>query len=627
MRFRTKTILGVATIELALLVVLIASLTSLLRNSNQAELERTARVAGDLLAASAKDAVISYDLGTVSTLAKELQGSGQFSYVQVLDASGRVLAEEGDPRLLARDFKRDDSVAEVRDGILDWSSSILAGGERFGEVRLGKSIRDLEDLVAVAWRWAIGLALIELTLVAFFSWGLGTYLTRQLQGLRQANEQIAEGNLGYRIKVRGNDELAETAYSFNLMSDRITSSLEQLRVEAEMRREANLRLDLALVEVRERSQELALIFDLSSEGYISIHRDSGVGAANPAFLSLFDLSLEQALNLDETGVLHLLNQRCTPVSVISEREGISQVSLPIQEMESASGLRVEIGSSIWQVVDIFCRKSDMEALTTVYYFRDVTRDYRLEQSKSEFLMTAGHELRTPLSSIYGFAELLVVQDQPKATTQEFAGIILKQAGIMSHIVDELLELTSIEQGAAAGFVFETTSLGELIYDWSRNILPPDGREAPLVDIQSDAMVLVDKMKLLSAVQHVVSNAYVYSKSGTMVEISVIQEPGNLGRVAVRVTDHGIGMTAAHATRMFERFFKVDKSGAVPGVGLGASIARAITKLHGGDITVESEYGVGTQVSLWLPTDIGRLELTGPKYAQPLNVRMAGVQSQ
>ena len=125
MRFRTKTILGIAAIEMALLAVLIGSALQILRDSNEEELTRRVTLGGKLLAAAAKDAVLSQDLATLNALVREAMASGQIDYLRILDSQGRVLAERGKGAFPTAPFKEDQSIADVTDGCFDRSTPIL----------------------------------------------------------------------------------------------------------------------------------------------------------------------------------------------------------------------------------------------------------------------------------------------------------------------------------------------------------------------------------------------------------------------------------------------------------------------------------------------------------------------
>ncbi|MEI8325474.1 MAG: HAMP domain-containing protein, partial [Betaproteobacteria bacterium] len=237
MRFRTKTILGVALIEVALLALLVGSTWTTLRDSNQAELVRRVELGARLLAVAAKEAVISQDLATLDSLAAEVMASGQVEYVRLLDARGLVLAQRGDPTVLARPFHAETRVDQVVDGVFDRSEPVLAGGIRYGDVRMGVSVDPLRVLLASSQRWAAGVAGLEIALVALFSWLLGSYLTRQMGALRLASQRYALGDFGYRVQVRGNDELAQTAQAFNLMAQQLAHGRQLLQEQDAMRQQ------------------------------------------------------------------------------------------------------------------------------------------------------------------------------------------------------------------------------------------------------------------------------------------------------------------------------------------------------------------------------------------------------
>jgi len=238
MRFRTKTIVGVALIEIALLAVLVLSALSILRDSNEAALVRRVQLGARLLVVAAKDSVISQDLATLDSLVVEAMGSGQMEYVRILDAHGTVLAQRGDATILGLPFHQEETVDQARDGIFEQSQAVLAGGIRHGEVQIGVSVSSLQVLLASAQRWAAGVAALEILLVALFSWLLGTYLVRQLGALRQASEHFAAGDFEHRVAVKGDDELAQTANAFNAMAQQLSQSREQLQVENSKWRDA-----------------------------------------------------------------------------------------------------------------------------------------------------------------------------------------------------------------------------------------------------------------------------------------------------------------------------------------------------------------------------------------------------
>jgi PAS domain S-box-containing protein len=271
MRFRSKTILGVAVIELVLLAVLVGSALSILRDSNETELTRRVQLGGQLLAVAAKDAVISQDLATLDSLVTEAMASGQIDYVRILDASGTVLSERGEAKLLSRAFHPETRIDQVTDGVFDWSAPVQAGGILHGEVRLGISTEPLNVLLATAWRWAAGIAGLEMLLVAVFSWLLGSYLARQLVALRKASDRFVAGDFEHRVPVQGNDELADTARAFNRLAQQLSESNDLVRAENLKRLVAQQDAETSAKLLREAVSSIAQGFTIYDEQDRLVH--------------------------------------------------------------------------------------------------------------------------------------------------------------------------------------------------------------------------------------------------------------------------------------------------------------------------------------------------------------------
>ena len=219
MKFRTKTVLGVALIEGILLAVLGISLLGKMKDTNEDEITRRVSVTASLLAASTRDAMISYDLATIDSIATDLLATHEVTYVRFLDAKRQMMVERGN--LPVGDISPDLSIASVNDGRFDHEVDVAVAGNSFGRIQFGIDLAPFQQILADTRQWTISISLLEMGLVAFFSLFLGTYLTRQLTALRDASRAIANGQRGQLLPVLGNDELAETATTFNEMSRRL----------------------------------------------------------------------------------------------------------------------------------------------------------------------------------------------------------------------------------------------------------------------------------------------------------------------------------------------------------------------------------------------------------------------
>ncbi|MYN17011.1 response regulator [Rugamonas sp. FT107W] len=252
--FRAKTILGIALIELLLLGVLVFSVLHFLRESNEQQVLRHARVTAETFAAMSRDAVISHDLEGLQSFARQLSGTEGTLYAQVLDADQRVLVEAGRPEALAKPFVPHASLSEAADGMFAVSSPVAVAGVTYGSVRIGLDVASLERTLAAAQRWSLGLAALEMAMVALFSLLLGRYLTRQIAQFTHGAQMIAAGQLGGQLAVVGDDEIAQATRAFNHMSQVIRQGHETLEARVRERTEELSRERDAVLVERNRAE-------------------------------------------------------------------------------------------------------------------------------------------------------------------------------------------------------------------------------------------------------------------------------------------------------------------------------------------------------------------------------------
>ena len=220
MSFRLKTVLGIAAIEFLMLAVLIVSSLNYIRTSNEDRIVEQAQTASRLLATMTADATVSLDIATLEELVYQAVSNPGIDYARVRLEDGTVISEEGPEEILALPFTQDMTVADAHDDQrLDVWSPIIVAGKPFGRVELGMSTSGLKETVANAREWMLSVAGAEIALVAVFGLLLGQILTTQLVRLQKAADRVANGEFGVQTKVRGKDELAQTAISFNIMSE------------------------------------------------------------------------------------------------------------------------------------------------------------------------------------------------------------------------------------------------------------------------------------------------------------------------------------------------------------------------------------------------------------------------
>ncbi len=360
-----------------------------------------------------------------------------------------------------------------------------------------------------------------------------------------------------------------------------------------------------------RGEQLDAIFALSPDGFVSFDAGHRVNYASPAFAVLTGIPIERVLGASEQAVEALLRAQgeAGPLpwaGFAAMRRALRECSgtgLPQREL-------IDLSCPAKRTLEVRLREGSTAAISQVLSLRDVTHETEVDQMKSEFVSTAAHELRTPMASIFGFAELMMHKVLPPEKQHRAVAAIYRQTQLMIAIVNELLDLARIEARRGKDFVLETVELGEVARQLLQDFSPPADRAAPeLADAVPGALVRVDRDKLRQAAGNVLSNAYKYSPQGGPVRLRIVQEdagtstspdPQAGGRVGIEVLDQGIGMTPEQLARVGERFYRADGSGNIPGTGLGMSIVREILGLLGGEMAMDSTPGAGTRVTLWLP---------------------------
>jgi two-component system phosphate regulon sensor histidine kinase PhoR len=256
-----------------------------------------------------------------------------------------------------------------------------------------------------------------------------------------------------------------------------------------------------------------------------------------------------------------------------------------------------------QISPVLDREDKLLSLIAV--FHDITELKRLEKVRTDFVANVSHELKTPLTAIKGFVETLQTsaKDDPVASSR-FLDIIDKQTQRLENLVNDLLVLSSIESKEVK-MNFSAEPLDKVISSilalQKKNI--EDRGHQVTMDIPEDLpKVLVDRQRIEQVFLNLLDNAVKFTAPGGKISIQARWERPY---VRVEVKDNGVGIPAEHLSRVFERFYRVDKarSREAGGTGLGLAIVRQIVSAHQGKIEVESSSGVGSTFRIFLPCQI------------------------
>lgn len=355
---------------------------------------------------------------------------------------------------------------------------------------------------------------------------------------------------------------------------------------------------LAEAALQDRNDQLDTLLSSSPDGLLSVDAEGMVRFANATFLRMTGIAPAAILNRPEAVLDECLRR------IAHDPTGFPGLSClrGAGEQEEAPRHLLTLADPRHSVLAVTGACSRARSVRRLYYFRDVTHEIEVDRMKSDFLATAAHELRTPMASIFGFSELLLADDFDPDTRRDLLQTIHQETDKLVTIINELLDLARIEARRGKDFRFQAVEPAALVRR-ALGALAIDAATWPVATFGMDHAPAVwgDSDKLYQALLNVLSNAVKYSPDGGPIAIRILGgERAHAGSVGIQVQDAGIGISPPDLARIFERFFRADTSGKIPGTGLGMPIVKEIVDLHGGEVVVDSVLGQGTVVTLWLP---------------------------
>jgi PAS domain S-box-containing protein len=236
----------------------------------------------------------------------------------------------------------------------------------------------------------------------------------------------------------------------------------------------------------------------------------------------------------------------------------------------------------------------------VLLLHDNTAEQRIDRMKSEFLSTATHNLKTPITAITGYSELLMSQQQlSPQEQQEFLGYIHDKAWQLNKLIDNLLDISRVESGREIRLEKEDVKAATVLEEIQNYCASQQTRcEFQYQFEQLDSLLYIDLSKISLALENLINNAIKFSPSGGLITLAGKKTASSY---EIKITDEGIGMTDDECCRVFDRFYRADVSERAPqGFGLGLTLVKQLVEAHGGDIQVSSIPRQGTTVSFQLP---------------------------
>ncbi len=435
-----------------------------------------------------------------------------------------------------------------------------------------EEVRSFTKMIFIMTIQAMLIALAGALLLSFF---LARAITEPIRKLTVGAQKIADGEFSEKIDVKGNDEIGALSETFSNMKDVLKNTLDEISGERQKFETLFLYLKDAVVAFNKEGK-LMHINKMAKRlfGFLSPESDDYMKDFN--FSSMINVL---QINYREVSVKYKENKNYVVNDVMYDGKALDVTFAEFKYAEHGETMR-----------GIMC------------LIHDVTGRYELDKSRREFVADVSHELRTPLTGIKGAVE--TVLENPtldEDTKNNFLEMAIEECDRMTRLVGDLLVLSRLDNKKTSWKIetFDAERFIEHIYD-VMSVSAKERAQTLTMKCESDIPdVTADKEKLQQVIINIVSNAIKYTPKGGNVAITA----KNSGEFfLISVSDNGIGIPKDDLPRIFERFYRVEKSRTsdAGGTGLGLAIAKEIIDAHGGDIKIDSEIGRGTHVDVFIP---------------------------
>ena len=428
-----------------------------------------------------------------------------------------------------------------------------------GVIRVAADLAQVDGLVRRAQGEVAGAAVLALLIGTVLALLAARSIAQPLHGIAAAARAIAAG-APPRFPRSGIAEIDALVQSLRQMHQQLGDRFAELR--------------------REQAESAALVESMV-EGVIAADGRGRIVTANPAARRL--------LGYTATGALPDL-PALFRVKAAREVVDIALEGRPVQDRQLDMDGRVFLVNA-----------RPLPAGGAVLVLHDLTEVRRLEAVRRDFVANVSHELKTPLTSISGYAETLLGDPADAATTRRFLGTILSNARRMQRLVDDLLDLSRIESGRWQPSYSDVDVAAVARESWTALAVRAETHQVELVlDVGPDAGVIhADLDAVRQILTNLMDNSLRYTPPGGRITCLTRRMTG---AVAVGIRDNGVGITRDHLPRIFERFWRADSSRSREegGTGLGLAIVKHLVEAHGGRVYAESERGSGTTVTCVFP---------------------------
>ena len=445
-----------------------------------------------------------------------------------------------------------------------------------GICRVAFPMEDVNTAIGNLRRIALLASVAGLILAIVFSVFSTGAITKPIEKLTQMTQSLAAGNVNSRVPVDSRNELGQLSHNFNLMADRVQEQINE--ISEEHRRSETILMNMG-------------------EGVLLVNGTFEVTYANPMAISMLELPNDH------------IGKALIEINRIPELQALLKKA---EQTETIAFAEIQLGNiqEPEAEVTIVPVSAGQEYVIVIH---DVTKERQLERIRADFVANVSHELRTPLTTIRGYAETLLDEDSVRTKTgEQFLVKILNHSARLSRLVSDLLELSRLELGEVElkRLPCHLNTFYEPILDVFEPLLEESGLILKWEIPEELPEVNVDQQLFMQIFINLIDNAIKYTPDGGTITVSgeinsgdVLENSDTIGEeIVVHVKDTGIGIPMESQSRVFERFYRVDKGRAqeMGGTGLGLAIVKHIVLRHNGRIWLDSVLGQGSVFHVAIP---------------------------
>ena len=505
--------------------------------------------------------------------------------VSFVDTNGKLLSDSSQQLNIDEDQRRYQEIEQAlrskrvvsftqrRNNFIHAAFPIIQDGQVQGAFRLSLDLKEVNNTLFRVWISLAGGLVVAFVLAAFASSRISSSIAKPLEDVTQIAIDITKKRFYRRVRDEGNDEIARLGQAINRMAYHLQKQMNTIRLS---------------------ERRLVSVMESLESGLVMIDSSGRIVFANQSFKQMFGIADPELKKITYQEFTHPYDLRAL-VDHCKRKE--KKIKKEIQIQDTTKRIYEVHLSPIFE----------KEGISVVVAIYDLTAIRGLEQMRKDFVANVSHELKTPITSIRGFAETLLDGElENLETSREFLEIIYEESLRLQRLVADLLDLSRIESKKMK-LKIEEVPVTDLVQSIVKTMEDQwkAKKQTLTISIEEPFLVRVDVDSFRQILINLLSNAIAYTPERGKIEVCAAKEGENWTLI---VKDTGIGIPLRDQARIFERFYRVDKdrSRNSGGTGLGLAIVKHLIDIYKGKIKVRSEVGKGSAFYITLPIHFKRV---------------------